>query len=203
MWTTVLGKTTNFVKDHKNVFLMVLVALLLLAGGYGAGRYAQPAKVITKTVIQTVTETKIQLQDHIVYQKVYVQQEQKKTHTETVVTKKPDGETVTKTVEDTNTDTNTKTDEKTNETKTAENDTKTQQTVTQVKITEYKKMDWRVGLGAGVNIPTLLGHEELGIHGLKGAVIQAEVSRRLVGSLYLDLFGNTNGVVGLGLSLTL
>lgn len=41
----------------------IIGGLILLAIGYGAGRYIQPAKIVTKT--ETVTKTNTVVQDHI------------------------------------------------------------------------------------------------------------------------------------------
>jgi hypothetical protein len=74
-----------------------VAALLLLLLGYGAGRYATPAKVVEKEVVKTQLQDKIVYKDRVVTQKVLVEVAKRDTHTVTATTKKPDG-TVTTTV---------------------------------------------------------------------------------------------------------
>lgn len=200
MWLNVV----TFLNNHKKTLLFVLIGLALLVGAYSFGRYAQPAKVVTQTVTQTRVETRVEYQDRVVTQKVYVQKEKTHEHTETTVEKKPDGTTVTHVTKDKNTDETKNTQTNSTDDKNLSKDAKTETVVTETKIViNSVRPNWRVGLGGGVSIPTLIGHNEMGIPGLKSAVIQVEVGRRLFGPLFLDAFGNSQGTVGLGLSLVL
>lgn len=64
----------------------IIIAVALLGIGYGAGRYVQPAKVVTKT--ETVTKTNTIIQEHV--------------HTVIQTVTKPDGEVVKTEVSDNN-----------------------------------------------------------------------------------------------------
>lgn len=194
-------KIMTVLNKYKKALLVIGGSILLFVLGYASGRFVQPAKVITKTITEVKTETKIQYQDRIVKEKVYVQTDKVHEHTDTTVEKHPDGTVITKTSKDKNTDETKSNKENSNESKSTSNDTKTDQKTTTIKIVESKQLDWKVGVGAGVSIPVLLGHQDLGVPGMKGAVIQADIGRRIIGPIFLDVFGNTQGVVGAGLSI--
>ena len=182
----------GFWNKNRNAIIVGLVALLLFPAGYLTGKFANPSKIVEKTV----TQEKLVYQDKIVERVVYVQAKKEKTHTVTEVTEKPDGTKTTKTSEDTSTDTDTKVDE----------DKKEEITKTEVKIVEKLKIidsfrpGWRVSAGVGLAIPVFLGHEQIGVPGLQGAVINAEVSRRVVGPFWVNIHANTMGVLGLGVA---
>lgn len=67
----------------------IIIGVVLLAAGYGLGRYVQPAKVVTKTEVVTKVET--QIQEHV--------------HTITRTITDPNGHSETVTVTDNNTNT--------------------------------------------------------------------------------------------------
>lgn len=186
-------------------FQMVLVGLICLGLGSMIGYFGKPAEV------REVTKT--EYKDKIVYvEKTLTQEElnrlvdeavKKRTKKTWKEVKSPDG-TVVKTGEET-----------------TEIDKTKVEKVTEIKVvyvdkieyrdrvvTEYKEKvvknqpNWIVSAGVVLAIPTFLGKPEIGVPGLKGVVIQAELGRRVVGPFYLGLFGNTQGTVGLNLSGT-
>ena len=172
---------------------LVLVAVLLAGGGYAFGRYGQPAKVVEK---EKIVE-KIVYQDKIVEKIVKVMVQDKNKHTETTTHKFPDGTVVTKTTTDTKTDTKTNTDIDKTEEKVVYKD----RIVEKEKIVEAAKPGWRVGAGIGLSIPsTFLGEPQIGVPGLRGAVVEVGVDRRVFGPLWAGLHANTQGTVTLGLS---
>lgn len=180
-----------------------LAALLGLLVGTAGGFFGKPAE------IREVTKT--EYKDKLVYvEKTLTQDElnrlvdeavKKRTHRTWVVTKTPDG-TVTKT--------GTETTEVDATKKTVEVQIKTvyvdKFVYRDVLKTEYKEKivknqpNWLVTVGGGVNVPFFLGKPEQGIPGLKGAVIEAGVSRRIVGPFYIGLFGSSSGNLGLNLT---
>lgn len=193
---------------YKNPWIWLpLVALLMFGAGFGSGRYALPAKVVTQEKVQVVTtekvvvQTKVETQVKVVYVKDKTVAVDK--HETKVETKNPDGTVVTKT----ETDTKSKTDEKTNtqtDSKTSVGVVKTDdlsnKTTTVVTKTVTNQPSWVIRAGVGIGIPTFLGEKQLGVPGMKGFVVEAGVSRRVIGPFHIGLFGNTQGTVGLDLS---
>ena len=180
-----------------------MAALLGLLVGTAGGFFGKPAE------IREVTKT--EYKDKLVYvEKTLTQDElnrlvdeavKKRTHRTWVVTKTPDG-TVTKTgTETTEVDATKKTVEV--QIKTVYVDKFIDREVVK---TEYKEKvvknqpNWLVHAGAGVSIPTFLGKPQMGVPGLQGAVIEADVSRKVFGPFYLGLSANTQGYIGLNLT---
>jgi hypothetical protein len=195
-----LPQARGWLSAHRGWFIMGAIALLLLLVGYGAGRYATPAKVVTQTVTKTVTQDKIVYQDRVVTQKVLVEKEKRITHTVTVTDKKPTGEVVTTVTQDNHVDEDetegvTKTDDK------SKTETKlTKQSVVQTK-TVTNQPNWRIGAGLGYAIPYALGHASPGVPGMRGAVVDVEAARRLGGPVWIGVKANTQGVLGFGLAV--
>jgi len=180
---------------------LILVAVALGGGGYAFGRYEQPAKIVTTEKLVTVVQEKIVYQDRVVIKEVKVKDKDTDKHTETTTTKKPDGTVVTTTKTDTHVDEHTDTKKDTTEEKTKVVEKVVEKTVEKTKLVESKKMDWIVHGGLGVSVPVLLGQgTQQGVPGLKGAVIQVGVDRRVVGPFYIGVFGDTQGVAGLRLA---
>ncbi len=177
------------------------VGLLLLGLGYSFGRYAQPAKVIEKEKIVTQVVTKVEYQDRIVEKIVQVKEKEQARHTETTTTKKPDGTETTTTVTDTKTDTKTDTNTDKSEEKIVYKDRVVTQVVEKEKIVEGAKPSWRLGADVGLSIPsTFLGDPQIGVPGLRGAVVGIGAERRIFGPLWFALRGNTQGTVSIGLA---
>lgn len=186
----------SFWAKHKKTLLLVLGAVLLFLLGFGTAKFASPAKVTEKTVVQTQVKTVIQYQDRIVYQKVLVAQEATHRHVAKVITKKPDGTIVTQVTSDTDSKDSqniniNKTDDKTKDT------TQTvAQTVTIVK-TVTNQPNWTLGAGIGYSLPHIWNPATVGIPGMQGAVVQIELDRRILGPISMGAFVNTQATVGL------
>jgi hypothetical protein len=199
MWTWITGIVPLYSK-YKN-FLLPIAGIALFIGGLFVGRMGNPEKIVFKDRIEEVIVEKIVIQEHVVEKKVYVQAKKEKTRKETTTTKAPDGTETTKTVEETHTDTDTHE----NEDKTTERIVYQEKIVERIvereKLVLSSQPDWRIAAGAGVSIPTtFLGKSEIGVPGLRGAVIQLEIDRRIIGPFSMGVFGNTQGVVGLTIS---
>jgi hypothetical protein len=195
-----LNDTKDFLGRHKKAALLVLAAILLLAG-FAAGRYSSTAQVIEKEKVVTKYQDKLVYQDRIVEKKVFLKAEQKREHVETVETKHADGTVVTQTKRDT--DTNTGINQTTNTDSThALTETKYVTQIVEREKQVLKQPSWKMWAGAGVSLPYYLGQGEVGIPGLRGFVVQLGAERRLAGPFWVGLWGNTQGSVGLNLSVT-
>lgn len=186
---------------HKKTLLVIAAILIAFGGGYGTALKTGPAKVVTKTEIQTKIQDHTVYKDRIVTKIVTLTVKEKAQHVETTTTKTPDGTVVTKVISDTKTDTKVdsnlgKTDDKDKDSaKIVLVDEKTKKTVTSAQA------GWRVSAGLGISIPVIFtGDHQMGVPGLKGLVVDAGVDRKLFGPLWFGLHGNTQGVLGLQLS---
>jgi len=183
---------------------MSLGGILLLATGYGMGRYVQPEKVLVtekiKEVEKLVVVEKIKTEVQIV--KVYLENKNEKVHRVVTEEKKLDGTETKTTTEDIGTETVIRENTNSTEIKYVDRVVEkiVEKEVERLKLVESKKLDWRVAAGAGVAIPYFLGQGSPGVPGLGGAVINAEVDRRIVSNFWLGIHGNSQGVVGLNLS---
>lgn len=189
-----LSSLSKLTQGNNKYVTCAVGGLSLLVLGFALGRFTNKPKVVEKTV----TQEKIVYQDRIVEHKVYVISETKKEHKVTEIVKKPDGSTTTIITQDTNTDKDTKADT---------NKTQTEQKNETLLVTKEKTTDaypnWRIGAGAGVSVPLLLGQApEIGIPGMKGSYLELELDRRLGGPVWLGIRGSTLGNVGLNLSVT-
>jgi hypothetical protein len=195
--------------DNRHIGILVLAALVLFGGGIAVGRYTLPAKiVITETVKEVekqvvVEKVKTEVQVQIV--KVHDKQQAEKIHRVTVEGIDPPGCKSKTVTEDINVDTVVHDNTNTHETEVRYVDRVVEKQVE--KLVEKTKTvinqpDWMVQAGAGVAVPALLGHESPGVPGLRGAVIDVGLSRRVVGPFWLGLSGNTQGVVSLQLTGT-
>lgn len=188
----------EFIKKHWKVSLGV-AGLLLFIVGFGAGVMQHP-RVVEKEVIKTQIQEHVVYQERVVEKKVYVAAEERKVHRETTTTKAPDGTVVTKTTTDT--DVNKHQSAETNKTddKQLTHDRVVVQTVEKLKLVD-KELTWRLGAGVGFSFPYALGQPELGVPGLHGLVVQASIDRRILGPVWLGIFGNTQGTFGLNASV--
>ena len=198
-----LGAAYDTVKNtysKHSRWLLPVTVLLLILGAFGAGRLSAPSKVVeVEKIVEKVVE-KVVVQEKVVEKIVYKEAKREKTRTETTTTKSPDGTETTRTTEETETHTDTHVDsDKTNE-KIVIVEKEVEKIVEKEKLIESKKPGWRIGAGVGVSVPSLLGHQQLGVPGLQGAVIQVEADRRVVGPFWMGVFANTQGTVGLTLS---
>jgi hypothetical protein len=195
----------------KKYAILAGLALVLVGGGYAAGRYAAPEKVVVtekikeveKTVVVRVVET-----DKVLEALKNVSQAKDVHKTKTTV-KKADG-TVT-TTETTDDKTKTDTQDKTNEaekTKTAE--TVTKEVVVEKEVTktiERSRPSWRLSLQTGFDVAALtsasqpysLLPSDSGL--VKYMVLGIGVEHRLVGPLSTGVWANTHGMGGISFSL--
>jgi hypothetical protein len=182
-----------------------LIVVLLLLLGYGAGRYLQPAKVVIQDHTVTVEHQTVvtQIKTEIKYVKVKDTSAVKQTHETETITKKPDGTTVEVVAIDTNQQNTTHTDTNVDKNKQANSnsttDSKTDATHTQ--ITTNEKEGWHMGIDLGLQLSNIIGNDPLvGIPGLHGAVVGVHAEHRVIGPLFLGLFGNSMGAAGLSVS---
>lgn len=189
------AKAREFLGTHKRNLLLALAALLLLLAGYGAGRYAQPAKVVEKEKVVTKVQEHVVYRDQVQDNKVQEQQVHVRKHRVTTTTKKPDGTQTTTTTEDTGEDTSKDTREVRVEYRDRVVEKVVQQTVTKEKLT-LRQPRWSVHAGLGVSVPHYLGQPSIGVPGLQGWVVQAGADVRVIGPFWLGVWGNTQGTLG-------
>jgi len=177
---------------------VVLAVVAALALGFALGRYNRVTQVQetfqTKEVQQQVVKTVYQTVEKV----VYVQVKQQDVHREVVEEKKPDGTVVTKTVEDIHEH------EQTQEVATRETQASTQSTEKDVKETDSKKTvdgraQWHLSVQAGVGITDIkalkLGNLPVGL------TFGGQLERRVVGPLWMGIWGSTAKAGGLSLGL--
>lgn len=196
------SEVKTFASSHKRLVAEIVGALLLLLLGIGIGHFKPVVQTKTVTVTKTEVQTKVEYKDRVQVQKVYVQSEKKHEHTETTTVKKPDGTVETKIVQDENTTEDTHVNTTKDEHQESTSTQTVKQDVTQKTLT-LAQPNWSVYAGAGIDVTTFLGQSQNGIPGMKGFVIQAGVDRRIAGPVWMGLFGNTEGVAGLNVRLTL
>jgi hypothetical protein len=183
----------------------VIIVVLLFVAGYALGRYLVPGKIVIQDKVVTVTKDVIVTETKTVVQivKVADTSSNRKVHRVVTETKKPDGTDVETTTEDIDAANQTHTNTSVDDSKTADTKQvdKTQTVATHTEIKTTEKPQWHLGANVGVNIPHYLyGAPNLGVPGLQGAVIGVSVGRRILGPVFLDLVGNSQGNVGLGIS---
>lgn len=166
--------------------LIVLGAVLALAGAFVGGRFSAPLQVETKEVERVVYK------DREVVKVVTVEKaakvETKIVYRDRVITK--DGTITEREVEKTATKTDTEKNGKTDTVATKEGES--------VKWLETKttlRPDWRIAVLVGASFQT----PALQIAG--PLVLGFEVDRRLVGGLYIGLWGTTYGAGGASIGL--
>ncbi len=160
------------------------VLVVLLGASFAVGRYTVPVKTIEHVVTQTVVQEHVVVQERVVTRTVYVKTVAKNVQTDTVVTKKADGTTVT----ETKTSDTTKvgiSDQQASSTEVISNTQESTSTKTDsLKIVDASKPQWhlRVDAGAGARfvgptVPTL--------------VLGVGVERRIVGPFFMGLWAQT------------
>lgn len=189
-------------------FAIVLGALALLLLTFAAGRYSRPARVETKEqiVYQDKIVEKIVNHDVVRTEVIHDQVVAKNVETKIVWEKAPDGGIkTTETITDL-----TKTSTETNTNRTHENVTQTDLTQvvridsTKNTITTYSVPSWSIALMPGLDVRGLVSD---GLGALSGStlakrgILAASVDRRIVGTLFAGVWGNTAGAGGLTVRL--
>lgn len=189
-------------------FAIVLGALALLLLTFAAGRYSRPARVETKehTVYQDKIVEKIVNHDVVRTEVIHDQVVAKNVETKIVWEKAPDGGIkTTETITDL-----TKTSTETNTNRTHENVTQTDLTQvvridsTKNTITTFAAPSWSIALMPGLDVRGLVSD---GLGALSGStlakrgILAASVDRRIVGTLFAGVWGNTAGAGGLTVRL--
>lgn len=197
------GKAGEFLKNQPWV-RNILILVLIFAMGYGAGRYAQPAKVVIQdrvvTVEKKVVVTEVKTEIKIV--KVADTSVDRKVHKTVTETEKPDGTKTKVTTEDSDTSKKTHEDDTTVAKKDDTSKTTDNKAVdsSHTSITTYSKPQWHLGANGGISIPYFIGQGVLGVPGMKGFVVGAQLERRIVGPVFMGIVGNTQGMVGISIS---
>lgn len=153
--------------------LYILGGLVALVVAFTAGRYSKPAEV--KTVLETVYSTRT-VRSVVVHREAH-------TKWRRVTVSRPDGSSTTEEVA-----------ERHESEKSAENEQTREagKTREESKTTQYRP-EWSLGVGVGVNVrgdwkviqPTLI----------------VTAGRRVFGDLWLDVFVESTGTLGVGASL--
>ena len=195
----------------KRYAILAGLALVLVGGGYAAGRYAAPDKVVVTERVVTVHDiqiVKVVETDKVLAALKNVTQ-QKNVKTKKVTVKAPDGTTTTttETEDKTKTDSQEKTKEE-EKTKTVEikKEIEIQERVV-TKTVERNRPDWKLSLQTGFDVAALTGKStpfsllpsdsDL----VRYMVLGLGVEHRLIGPLSAGAWANTHGMGGLTLSL--
>ena len=207
-------------KSNWKMILAGVLGLLLLLAAFGGGRKTAPDRIVEKEKV--VFKENVVYKDKIVEKvvekekKVYVKDKSvgsdldKKVHEEITVTVKPDGSKETKTIRDIDTRKIVQVVEKTVEKvldvryvdKIVEKQVEkvvTRDVIKEVTITASKPQ-WRIGPTVGIDIMTILGQRVQPIPQLGPAVIGVTAERRILGPVFLGVYGNTSGQVGLSVN---
>lgn len=185
---------------------LVLLALVLFGGGYGVGRWAQPAKIVEKTVTveKVVEKTTEKTEDHTQVNASHDTSDDKKIHRVTVEVKKPDGTTTTTKTEDISSDKDTHDKSVTTEVKYVDRVVeKWQDKIVTKEVEKLAQPRWDVYAGVGVDVLHYLGQPQHGVPNMQGVVVQVGGDVRVGGPIWLGVFANTESVVGLNLRLSM
>lgn len=187
------------------IITVIVIALALFLGGYGAGRHLVPAKVVVtekvrvETVEKQVVVTKVETEVKV----VYVKDTAKDTHTETTTTKQANGVVVTKVVEDIHLKTEVKDNSATN---VVSNITKTddKKSVTEkdkTTTTTYDKPKWSVALLPGYDFSGHSANYLLSTLPVQHLMLGVAVDHRFIGPISLGVWANTSGNGGASVRL--
>ncbi len=193
--------------DSKVWIVLVVVGLGLLGGGYVAGRYASPERVVVtervrevekQVVVKTVDTDRIlnALKDIKV---------QKDVHTVRIIEKAPDGTTKTTVTSDDKSQSESKTQvqekEHRVETKLVEKLVFKEREVS--KTVERAKPNWSLALMPGFDLAGALGQGQsyslLPTLPVRHLMLGASIEHRLIGPLFSGIWANTAGAGGLTL----
>jgi len=189
------------------VLLISITAVALAGGGFAAGRYAAPDKVVTKDreVTVYVDRAVSSVDTDKILNAIKSISEQKDVHTVKKTEKRPDG-SVTTTVE---TEDKTKTDTKT---ETQDKEHKAEVQIVEklvykdhetIKTIERNRPQWSLSLMPGLDVAGVLGHSQpynlfpSQNYLLKHAIIGMSIERRILGPVSAGLWMNSAGMAGL------
>lgn len=202
IFSTAADKARSFFADNKHLWIIIVIAVALFGGGLAVGRFALPPKTVVTEKIHETTKTDVkvvtQTETKIVY--VHDAQTQQKIHRTIVEGINPPGCVSKTTTEDINVDS--VIHDNTNSTQIQYVDRvveKWQDRIVEKTTTTLSQPNWSLGAGVGYDFTSIAGIGQHGIPGMKGLVVQADLSRRVLGPLYMGVFLNTELVAGVGL----
>lgn len=171
-----------FLTKYKTPLLCV-AAVGCVTGAFFTGRSSAPVKTVEVTKTVEVEKKVVETQVQIVEKRIYVKDEARDVHRETVTVQQPDGTVTTTEVVDDKTKTKETDDQSSSmasSTFTSEEKLKSSETL---KIVDNRKPDWhlqvRGGAGALIQSPlSITGDVGIG------------VERRIVGPFFLGAYGN-------------
>lgn len=197
----------------KNTAILVsVVALLCLAGGFGAGRYAAPTKTVVTEKVVTVTTDKVvtTVDTDKILNALKTMNTQKDVHTVRIIEKAKDGSTkVTVTQDDkSKSEATSQVQDKTQtvQTKVEEHVVYKDREVTKT-VERLSRAQWSLALQPGFEFGTALG---LGgepynlldrVLPIKHVMANLTIERRLLGPLYVGAWTNTHLDGGLSLRM--
>lgn len=167
-----------------NNYLKTLIAvILIMAAGYGIGRFTAPEKIIEKEKKIEVEVEKEVVKEVEVIKEVIV--ENKNVNTKTTIIEYPDGrkETITEIIDKTTIETGTDSEKNID----SERDSVVSSESSKEKITINKKPQWKV----------------LGLAGIKAVdfgkpIYGGALERRVFGPFYIGAWGLSDGTAGIG-----
>jgi hypothetical protein len=182
------GGAMNFLQNHWRAAGVSLLCLLLLGGGFLAGRRSAPERVVTVTQTHETVRT-VEVEKKATQTQTHVARAAHRT-TKTVTTRTPDGTTTT--TRETTTDTHTAGD--TSQATQTERSAQAERTIdTKARTETTNSAAWRisglVGLSRGAGVPSLQ------------VVYGGHVERRLFGPVTAGAWFLTSGAAGVSLGV--
>lgn len=197
----------------KHIAVGALVALILVGGGFAAGRYAAPDRVVVTEKVRVVEVEKqvVVTQVKTEIERVYIKDEKKATHTEETDVKHPDGTVEHKKTTDENAETvvhqqEVKFVDRWNE-RIVEK--KVEVFKDREKLIERSRPAWEIGAMGGVDLPSVFGaRESKGFSILPNIgstnivpVFGLDLQRRVVGPIKAGIWGLSSGAAGIKVSI--
>lgn len=177
-----MDKLVDFLKKHQLVFL-IIVATLAFMYGRSSGSWSEEREFTQDVLYRTDTKTSVLI--------VHTKSTVVKDHWyERTVIESPDGTKVTTekggSHEKSETETNTTDVKKDERTELAES--------TKYRVKTESKPNWRFGLDVGLDVPSI-------VTGSPQVVFGGQVDYRIGGPFFVGARANTQGVIGVGLSM--